>query len=192
MLFSFFDPINYTAATVNKNASSVQLTDIFRNYHSYFKAVAARYKLKTYFINGSPRPEELANTLYGNSQLYWVLLMCNNNYDPFYGWMTGQEASYAAAVQKYQYVGGDQVLYHIDSKGEIFYNLVEDPNNPGTWYDKGDTAMKYPQFNGALGAVDIYDDAARKAEIQRAIKIIDPNDIESFITALIREMDKDV
>lgn len=190
MLFSFYEPVKYQAKTIDKNASSVQLTDIFKNYKEYFDRVAAKYKLKTYYISGSPRPEELAYILYDNTQLYWILLMCNNNYDPFHGWIKSQEASYQSAIQRYKDVGGEQVLYHVDKDGEIWYNLVEDPNNPGSWYDKGDKLMKHKQYEGALAAVDTYEDAIRKNEVAREIKIIDPRDIESFLSALIREMEK--
>ncbi|AND76093.1 hypothetical protein MX01_148 [Escherichia phage MX01] len=198
MLFSFFDPINYESKTVkpdsgsltNADVLSVPMTDIFRNYKEYFDKVAKNYTLKTYYINGAPRPEELANQLYGNVQLYWVLLMCNNVYDPYYDWITGQEVAYQAAIQRYSTAGGNQVLYHVNEKGEKFWNLVNTPENPYTWYDKGDTEKRYPQYEGPLAAVDIYEDAIRKNEYKREIKIIDPNDIESFVSALIREMEK--
>lgn len=196
MLFSFFDPITYEAKTIHKNApsltnsdiKSIPMTDIFRNYQSYFKSVAKNYQLKTYYISGSPRPEELAYQLYGNPQLYWVLLMCNNVYDPYYGWITNQEASYQYAIQKYEYSGGEQVLYHVDENGEKYYNLVSDDGY--TWYDKGDKAKAFPQYEGALAAVDTYEAAILDNEHKREIKIIDVSDIDNFIAALIKEMEK--
>ncbi|QEA10640.1 baseplate wedge subunit [Enterobacter phage vB_EhoM-IME523] len=200
MLFSFFDPINYEAKTIKKNAASltkldvqpIPMADIFRDYMSYFKKVAANYKLKTYYISGAPRPEELAYQIYGNTQLYWVLLMCNTTYDPFWGWITGQEAAYQASIQRYKDVGGNKVLYHVNENGEKFWNLVSYPDAPQTWYDKGDRNRMYPQYQGPLAAVDTYEDAILKNEAKREIKIIDPYDIESFISNLIREMEKAV
>ncbi|QQV89008.1 baseplate wedge subunit [Providencia phage PSTRCR_121] len=181
MIFSFFDPIEY------KNAPTTQ---IFKNYRAYFNRVVPNFKLKTYYISGSPRPEQLAYTLYGNSQLYWVLLMINDNYDPFYGWICGQEASYQAAIQRYKDVGGQQVLYHVDNNGERYYNLVEHPINKNHWYDKGDKEMKYLQYQGPLAAVDTLEDAILRNESKREIKIIDPNDMSNFISSIIREMEK--
>lgn len=198
MIFSFFDPIGYEAKTIHKNAASLRNTevksipmaDIFRNYRAYFDKVVSSYTLKTYYISGAPRPEELAYQIYGNTQLYWVFLMCNNLYDPYYGWITNQESSYQAAIQRYSDVGGNQVLYHIDANGEIFYNLVNYEDAPTLWYDKGDRLRLYPQYTGPLAAVDTYEDAIRKNEFKREIKIIDPYDIESFIGDLMREMEK--
>ncbi len=193
MILSFFDAIEYTAKAVDANSTTVTLTDIFKNYSGYFKDVAKNYKLKTYFIQGSPRPEELAYLLYGNTQYYWVLLMANNIYDPYHGWIKSQESAYQSAIQKYQYTEGgtEQVLYHVDAQGEIYYNLVSYPENPETWYDKGDVNKKYPQFYGSLAAIDVYEDAIRRNEALREIKIIDENDIESFIAALIKLMEKE-
>lgn len=198
MLFSFFDPIEYDAKTIRKNSPSlsknlptnVPMADIFRDYRSYFDKVAVRYKLKNYYISGAPRPEELAYQLYGNTQLYWVLLMCNNNYDPYWGWITNQEACYQGAMQRYKDLGSNKTLYHINEKGEKFWNLVNYPDEPSVWYDKGDVNRRYPQYNGALAAVDSYENAIRENEYKREIKIIDPYDIESFISALIREMEQ--
>lgn len=181
MLFSFFDAIEYNGKPT---------TQIFKNYRSYLNRVLVNFKLKTYYISGSPRPEQLANTLYGNPQLYWVLLMINDNFDPFYGWITNQEASYQCAIQRYQDIGGQQVLYHVDNNGEKYYNLVEHPINKGHWYDKGDKEMKHMQYQGPLAAVDTYEDAILKNEAKREIKIIDPIDITNFVSSFIREMEK--
>ncbi|WFG77772.1 baseplate wedge subunit [Escherichia phage vB_VIPECOOM01] len=190
MLFTFFDPIEYAAKTVNKNAPTIPMTDIFRNYKDYFKRALAGYRLRTYYIKGSPRPEELANAIYGNPQLYWVLLMCNDNYDPYYGWITSQEAAYQASIQKYKNVGGDQIVYHVNENGEKFYNLISYDDNPYIWYDKGDKARKYPQYEGALAAVDTYEAAVLENEKLRQIKIIAKSDINSFMNDLIRIMEK--
>lgn len=198
LIFSFFDAINYDAKTIRKNSPSltknlpevVPMTDIFRNYRAYFDKVAKNYILRTYYIAGSPRPEELAHILYGNSQLYWVILMCNNIYDPYWGWITNQEACYQSAIQRYQDVGGNKTIYHINDKGEKFWNLVSYPEAPTTWYDKGDLNKQYPQYQGDLAAIDSLENAIRENEYKRQIKIISPNDIQSFINSLIREMEK--
>lgn len=190
MIFSFFDPVTYTASTIDKNAPSISMTNIFKNYKGYFDRAIVGFTLQSYYIQGSPRPEYLAYELYGNSQLYWVLLMCNNVYDPYYGWIQSSEAAFEAADQAYANIGGNQVLYHIDANSRKWYNLVEYPIGSEVWYDKGDTNYWYPQYEGALVPVDIYEDFANTNETKRQIKIISPSDIESFISALIKEMNK--
>lgn len=190
MIFSYFDPISYTAKTINPSSSSISMTDIFKNYREYFNRVIVNFQLKTYYISGSPRPEELSYILYNNSQYYWVLLMVNNIYDPYHGWVESQNSSYESSTQRYADVGGEHVLYHIDENGDKYWNLTEFPSNSSVWYDKGDEEHLYPQYYGALAAVDTYEDAIRRNEEKRQIKIIDPGDMDSFISALIKEMEK--
>lgn len=178
MLFSFFDPISYQGKPT---------ADIFRNYRSYFDQVIVNYKPKTYHINASVRPEMLSYQLYGNDQFYWVLLMLNDVYDPYYGWIVSQEAAYQYAMQQYP---ENQVIYHEDAEGEKYYNLVEDPDFPNHWYDKGDIHRRYIQYVGALRAVDSLEAQTSKNEDLREIKIIDPADINSFISDYIRAMER--
>lgn len=191
MLFSFFDPITYQAKTLKDGSKPVELTDIYRNYAGYFKRVAVNYSLRSYFVQGSPRPEELAYRIYGNTQLYWVFLFCNNIYDPYYGWITNQEAAYNASEQRYRFAGGNQTIYHVNENDEIFYNLVEFPEGSQVYYDKGDKIHKFPQYTGPLAAVDAYEAAINDNEALREIKIIDPNEMDQFITDLIREMEQE-
>ncbi|UQJ95067.1 baseplate wedge subunit [Klebsiella phage CPRSA] len=101
-----------------------------------------------------------------------------------------QEAAYQCAIQRYSEVGGEQVLYHVDENNNKYYNLVEDPNNPGHWYDKGDKPMLYLQYQGVLAPVDIYEDAVLQNEAKRTIKIISPSDIQAFLNDFIKEMEK--
>lgn len=178
MIFSFFDPISYQGKMT---------TDIFKNYRAYFDRVIVKYQTTTYYVTGSPRPEQLAHELYGNSQFYWVLLMLNNIYDPFYGWLTSQESAYQYAIQQYP---ENQVVYHINADGDKFWNLIEDPDFPNHWYDKGDTAMQHIQYVGALRAVDSLEAQTSENEDKRKIAIISPDDINSFISDIIREMEK--
>lgn len=187
MIFSFYNPIQYTASTITPNASPVLMTQIFKNYESYFRTVLKRYRLTSYYIQGAPRPEELSNELYGNPQLYWVLLMCNNIYDPFHGWIKSQEAVYESVRQQHPTPG---ISYHKDLKGEKYYNLTEKPGEPGVWYDIGDKYFEKPQYYGALAAVSWAEDAILQNEQKRRIKIISPSDIDNFIADLIKEMER--
>ncbi|UYD57409.1 baseplate wedge protein [Aeromonas phage B614] len=178
MIFSFFDPISY---------KGIETTDIFKNYRAYFNRVVVKYKPIVHWINGSPRPEMIAHELYGNQQLYWVILMLNNVYDPFYGWITSQDAAYEYASQQYPV---NQVVYHVDNKGEKYWNLVEDPDFPGHWYDKGDKGKLHIQYVGALRAVDSLEAQVTENETRRRIMIISPADINAFLSDIIREMEK--
>lgn len=186
MIFSFFDPVKY-----NNRLTA----DIFRDYQNYKRKALGRIKLKTYSITGAPRPEQLAQILYGSPDLYWVLLLINNVVDPFHGWIKTTEACQQSAIQRWSkmpngVLNNNRIVYHADANGERFYNLIEDPKNPGNWYDKGDTKMKHIQYVGPLKPVDIFGAEVIENEKLRTIKIIDRRDLQGFISNFTREMEK--
>lgn len=181
MLFSLFPTVEY------KNTPT---TDIYRDYRTYFKRVLKNYKPRSYQITGAFRPEQLAYLLYNNQQLYWVLTMLNNVYDPFYDWITTQETAYNAVTQKYSKVGGNHVVYHIDKNNEKYYDLIEYPERSGKWYHKNDKDHEYLQYDGVLVPIDTYEDSLIINEGKREILIISPSDINSFVSDLIKEMEK--
>ncbi|ADG60059.1 baseplate wedge subunit [Acinetobacter phage Acj9] len=187
MIISFYDPISYSAKTLDPNAKEILMANIFKNYTAYFKRVAANYNLVTHYIQGAPRPEALAYELYNNSQLYWVLTMANDIYDPFHDWIKSQDACYQSVAQFHK--DPDAVAYHVDLKNEKYFNLVWYDDEPGVWYDKGDKNRLYPQYKGALAAVSLYEDALLQNEHKREIKIIAPSDIDRFISDLIKELE---
>ncbi|AEJ90214.1 baseplate wedge subunit [Acinetobacter phage ZZ1] len=191
MINSFYDPVAYSAKTVNVNAPERLMTNIFKTYTSYFKKVAANYNLITYYIQGAPRPEALSYELYNNTQLYWALTMANDVYDPFHDWIKSQEACYQSVAQIYDNPES-VIVYHVDIKGERYYNLIQYDDEPGVWYDKGDKNRSYPQYKGALAAVNAYEDALSENEKKREIKIIAPTDIDNFISDLIKEMERNL
>lgn len=189
MILSFYDPIAYKAKTVSKNAPNILMTDIFRNYKKYFDKVALNYNLTTYYIQGAPRPETLANTIYNNPQMYWVLLFANNVYDPFHGWIKSQQEVYESIEQEYP-DPETIIAYHTNIRGEKFYNLVEHPQNSGWWYDKGDINHLHIQYQGVLAPRNMYEEAILENEKFRKIRIVNPSDIESFIAEIIKELER--
>lgn len=189
MLLSYFNPIYYSAKSVSKTAPPILMTDVFRNYKRYFDHVASNYNLTTYFIKGAPRPEALAYSMYGNTQLYWALLMANNVYDPYHDWIKTQEACYDSVAQEYENPEAI-IMYHVDIKGEKYYNLIEDKSNPGWWYDRGDKEKMHVQFRGSLAAVNAYEAEILKNEARRKIRVISPSDIDNFVADLIKEMER--
>lgn len=178
MIFSTFEPIMYQ----NKPT-----TDIFHNYRAYVQQATKDLILRDYLIESSDRPELISWKLYDDSQYYWVLLMLNDNYDPFHGWIKSQDAVHSSSDYKYEQVGGvNQIAYHINEKGKKFYNLYEDPNNPRHWYDKIDHQRQFLQYRGTLVPVTIIEDELSQNEDKRTIKIIAPGDLNAFISSIRR------
>lgn len=178
MIFSSFPAINYQGKPT---------TDIFRNYNKYVKQAAQNLILRDYQIEASDRPELISWKLYGNSQYYWIILMMNDNYDPFHGWIKAQDAVHESTDYKYEKAGGsNQIAYHVNAAGRKFYNLYEDPDNPGLWYDKIDKQKVHLQYNGTLVPITVIEDEIQKNEDKRYIKIVSPEDLNAFMSAYKR------
>jgi N-glycosylase/DNA lyase len=173
--------------TIMYNGS--EMVDIFHNYNRFFKNIETNYTVKEMSIKDSPRPELLSYQLYGTTEYYWVLLLINDIYDPYYDWIMSDQSVHEYAAQKYKNVGGsNEVAYYISSQGEKFWNVYE--AEPQLWYDKRDLIQKYLQFHGALVPVTNIEHEFIENEKKRVVRIIQPNDITSFINDFRIQMEK--
>lgn len=174
MIFSSFPAVDYDGKPT---------ADIFRNYRSYINQATKDLVLRDFLIEGNDRPELLSYKLYGDSQYYWVLLMLNDNYDPFHGWIKSQDAVHQSSNYAYDKIGGvNQIAYHVNDAGKRYYNLYEDPENPRHWYDKIDKSKKHLQYQGVLVPITIIEDELSKNEEKRTIKIITSGDLSAFLS----------
>lgn len=182
MIFNFFDPVEY---------NGVKITNIFKNYKKYFDEVADNFILKEYKIKGNPRPELLSHNIYGNVNHYWVILMLNNIYDPFHGWIKSQEQIHSSSIQKYKNFPDKEntVLYHRDINGNKHYRMSEYPIGSGIYYDIGDINRVAVQFVGALAPVSAIEHEMYENELKRDIKILAPNELGAFLDMLTRRME---
>lgn len=177
---NWFDTISYEGA---------QTADIFHSYDRYFKAIETNYILREYVISNSPRPEMLSYILYGSVEYYWVLLLVNKIYDPWYDWVMSDQAVHEYTKQKYKNVGGpNAIAFHQNEAGERFYNVIEDPNHPNMWYDKLDN-FRYLQYQGPMVPWTNIEYEMELNEKRRIIQIVQPNDIRSFVNSFRQQME---
>lgn len=181
-VFGYFGTVQYDGATI---------VDIFHDYNKFYKNISQKYNMKEYSIKNSPRPELLSYQLYGSTEYYWVLLMVNEIYDPYYDWVMSDQAVFEYTQQKYANVGGpDVVAYHQSQDGEKFWNVVEDPMHPNHWYDKKDVLKRYLQFSGPLVPITNLEHELAENERRRVIKIVPPANIKTFVSDIRRQMEK--
>lgn len=183
MQFNFFSPIKY---------NGVLMADMFRPYGSYFDDIISKFILRKYVLTGSPRPEHVSTELYGDPKYFWIILLTNKIYDPFHDWIKSEEAVHQSTIQKYKnYKNGvDEILYHMNDKAEMFFRLVEHPEDSGLWYDEGDKEHKYLQYKGTLVPITAIEHELSVNESRRIIDIIAPNDLSRFLDEYSRMMEK--
>ena len=144
------------------------------------KRVAIRAKVKdiammydTYDIRNGDTPESLADRLYNNSQLHWVILMTNDITDRYHQWPMYERQFNTYLNEKYDNPDG---VHH--------YEISQ---------SSGDTKTKIEVYaNEALytGDTDFYSNATiitnreyeeGEQDKKRKIRLLDPSFIDQFV-----------
>ncbi len=188
MIFSIFDRVEY---------EGVATADIFKNLNYYHKQLADDYDIIQYKIRGDYRPEQIAYELYGDTSLYWMIMLFNERVDPFYDWVQPNETVSDNSEYRYQWIGGnDQVHHHIDERGRWWYDMTEDPANPRNWYNDFDFVNNAPEegqedhrellYHGVMIPVSVDEFEFDKNESYRVINIIAPDDVATYVSSFMR------
>lgn len=183
MLFNYFPPIMYNGAPT---------ANIFKPHGDYFADIISRFVIRKYILSGSPRPEQVSFDIYGDTKYYWILLMLNDIYDPFYDWICPEEIVHQYTIKKYANFDDKEgtVLYHVDDNGEMYFRMTEFPIQSGVWYDQGDILHRYPQHVGTLVPVTAIEHELSVNESRRTINVLNPTDLGRFMDEYTRMMEK--
>ena len=146
----------------------------FKLVTNLLRRVAVRSKVKTntllfdtYDVNGGETPEMVADKLYDDPQLHWVILLVNDITDRYYQWP----------------MNNNQFIAHINDK----YSNVDATHHYEISQVSGDTTIKInigTDNTGHSGATAItnfeYEEALE--DKKRNIRLLDPSYVEIFVT----------
>lgn len=199
MIIDKFGKVSYDGYTI---------PNLFVNLGLTWNTVKSMFVRRQYTITGSPRPEQLAYMLYGDSNYEWVLLLINGVIDPWHGWIRPDDVVRAYAEKKYADFGGANGIHHyVDPlTGDEYYDVVPDYETPnkydgahnydgsiafgstGTsdpnktrWYNTLDIDKLYVQFIGYLVPITNVEFELDQNEKMRQINIIRPEDLRAFV-----------
>ncbi len=128
----------------------------------------------TYDVKEGESPESIADKLYGDSELHWVIMLINNITDRYHQWP----------------LSSGQFLDYINDK----YDNVDAVHHYEIAQSSGDTKTKIEVYkNSALytGDTDFYASASivtnfeyeeNEQDEKRKIRLLDPIYVEQFIT----------
>ncbi|CAL9998591.1 baseplate wedge subunit [Vibrio phage D480] len=188
MIFSIFDKTEY---------GDVETADIFKNLNYYHKQLIGSFDVIQYTIVGDFRPEQIAYRLYGDTSLYWMILLLNERVDPFYDWVQPNETVAENAEYRYQWIGGhEQVHHHVDEQGRWWYDMVEDPDNPRNWYNEFDFINNAPEegqedhreilYHGVMIPVSVDEYEFNTNENSRVINILSKDDVSTYVSSFMK------
>lgn len=178
-----------------KNTGTIQYEGatydyIFRNVYPIFDSVVINYQTEQYSIEGDLNAVNLATLLYSNPEYYWVFFLLNDVVDPFFDWILSDQNIYDIAVSKWGIDNIDNLHHYVDPQGNQYYDLVEEN---GIYYDVGDQFFEKPFYSsGPLLPVTNIEYLKDLNETKRKITIIQPEEIETFMADLQKELAKNV
>ena len=144
------------------------------------KRVAVRTKIKTnalildtYNVKNGETPESIADKLYDDPELHWVVLMINDITDRYHQWPMYEQQFNTYVNEKYS-----------DPDGVHHYEISQ---------TSGDTSVKVEVYNNSAlfsGDTDFYSGASiitnrqyeeREQDKKRQIKLLDPAFLDQFV-----------
>ena len=170
MYFSSFPKIAYDSAGQGRPKV---VTNILRRVAVRAKVKNSAMLYDTYDIRNGDTPESLADRLYNNSQLHWVILMTNDITDRYHQWPMYERQFNTYLNEKYDNPDG---VHH--------YEISQ---------SSGDTKTKIEVYaNEALytGDTDFYSNATiitnreyeeGEQDKKRKIRLLDPSFIDQFV-----------
>ena len=163
MYFSKFPLIPYDSVGDGK----------FKLVTNLLKRVAVRSKVKTnvlvfdtYDVKSGETPEMIADKLYNDPELHWVVLLMNDITDRYHQWPLTE----------------NQFIAHINDK----YDNVDATHHYEISQTSGDTTIKIDigtdnsDHSGATAITNYEYEVARQDEM-RKIRLLDPTYIEQFV-----------
>lgn len=171
MYFRYFPLITYNNKTTRNILLRAKVIEtVFNKYEAFYP----------YVIKDGQRADIIANEVYGDSNLDWVIYLVNNIEDPYYGWPMSDKDFNSYLEMKYN---KPAVLTQADISHYVYTGVGESSNDIArkSWKMTPET---YDQLSSTersgWTAVYVYDYENELNESKRNINLIRPIYIEQI------------
>ena len=144
------------------------------------KRVAVRSKVKdsamlydTYDIKNGDTPESLADKLYNNPQLHWVILLTNDITDRYHEWPMMEQQFNTFVNEKYS-----------DPDGVHHYEIAQSSGDTDTKIEVYSNSALYTgdtDFYESATAITNYEYEESLQDEKRKIRLLDPRYVDQFV-----------
>jgi len=185
MYFSSFPTIPYDSVGNGK----------FKSVKNLMRRVAVRSKVKTntmlfdtYDVKEGETPESIADKLYDDPELHWIVLMVNDITDVYYQWPMRQSQFLQYVNEKYiksDGTSGADDTHH--------FELAQSSGDTTTKIEVYKDSALYSgdlDFYGTATPVTNYEYEERLQDERRKIRLLDPRYVDAFVEefkSLIKE-----
>ena len=130
----------------------------------------------TYDIRSGETPEEIADKLYNDPELHWVILMVNNITDRYHQWPLNENQFQAHINDKYSNI---DAVHH--------YEITQTSGDTTIKIDVGTVNTDYP----AATAITNYEYELAQENEKRGIRLLDPRYLGEFLDEFEQLMGED-
>ena len=163
MYFASFPIIPYDSVG---NGHYKYVTNLLRRVGLRAKIKSNTLLFDTYDIRSGETPEELADKLYDDPELHWVVLMVNNITDRYHQWPLNENQFQAYINDKYDNI---DAVHH--------YETTQTSGDTTIKIDVGTVNTDYPD---ATAITNFEYEEAQENE-KRGIRLLDPRYLGAFI-----------
>ena len=152
----------------------------YKDVTNLLRRVAMRSKVKsntlmfdTYDVKEGETPEMIADKLYGDPELHWVILLVNDITDRYHQWPMSTPQFLAFVNDKYSNVDG---VHH--------YEIAQDSGDTDTKIEVYNNSALYTgdsDFYASASTVTNFEYEENEQDKKRSIRLLDPNYLKSFI-----------
>ena len=146
----------------------------FKDVTNLLRRVALRAKVKTstllydtYDVKNGETPESLADKLYGDSELHWIIMLINDITDRYHEWPMS-EAQFSQYL-KDKYSNPDAVHH---------YEISQESGDTDIKINIGTSNADYPTAT----LITNYEHEQKLQDDRRKIRLLDPSFINQFVT----------
>jgi len=157
MYFANFPTLVYS---LDGGTTNFLMTDMFRRVVATTNSLLTSTAYDQYQIKDGETPDILADKLYNDTTLYWVILLANNIIDPRYEWPLTNNALSQYITDSYGQGNELNVHHYINTFGDIV---------PSTYTSTAITAVNNTDYETELN------------EAKRGISVIKPQFVSVFV-----------
>lgn len=145
-----------------------------RDVTNLLRRVKVRSKIRnnsalfdTYVVKEGETPEMIADKLYGDTQLHWIVLLFNDIADRYHQWPMTTGAFNKYVKDKYTNISG---IHH--------YEITESSGDKELKIDVGTVNTDYPTAT----PITNYEYELARQDALRQIKLLDPQFVDDFVS----------
>lgn len=188
MYFSKLPDLLYTTKITKAGSGDfVKVKNLFRRYKLSDNARRAALQFYKYLVPEGETPEQVANTIYDDPNLHWVIMIINDMSDIYEQWPLDQQSLEELVYSKYD---NPDAVHHnetnriTDSEGNLVVRegLTVQPGWTYEYlYSQSPVVKRTLTFATDTYAVTNYDYEERLNDAKREIDLLKPQFLQAFI-----------